>query len=479
MEPTAQQEQALDALREFLRSDQRCFILKGFAGTGKTFLLGHVARKLTAASYHVEILTPTGRAARVVEEKAQVEARTIHSHIYQLVDIEERDPDTADYCYVFGLKAAADDNTTNIVFVDEASMVSDMDSEGQFLKFGSGRLLTDLFTFFRMQEASQKSRLIFVGDPAQLPPVGSPMSPALSADYLRREHGIEATEFELTEVVRQAESSAILRSATRLRELIAEGREDELEITPVAGEIESVGAARVCKLLVEAHRAGQGHDWFFVTQSNNRALQYNLMIRAALYGGDGHEPVAAGDHLMVVKNDFRTGFSNGDLVTVIGVDGDEKRVRVKVGVELVELQFLDVHLGFRTLQGQLMQTRCKILQNALFSELRGLSPAEQKALYLDFKRRHPELKPNTIEFNNLLEQDPYLNALHVKFGYAATCHKAQGGEWENVVVLFENQRTNAASLRWAYTAITRARSRLYGFNLPSKKPWDGSIEERG
>jgi len=106
--PTPQQEQALDALRDFLRGEQRCFILKGFAGTGKTYLLGHVARKLTSSRYHVEILTPTGRAARVVEEKAQVEARTIHSHIYQLVDIEERDAESADYCYVFGLKAAAD-----------------------------------------------------------------------------------------------------------------------------------------------------------------------------------------------------------------------------------------------------------------------------------------------------------------------------------------------------------------------------------
>jgi len=330
-----------------------------------------------------------------------------------------------------------------------------------------------------MHEASQKSRLIFVGDPAQLPPVGSPISPALDSAYLRQEHGVEAAEFELTEVVRQAESSAILRSATRLRELIGEQREDELEILPHAGEIESVGAARVCKLLVDAHRAGKGHDWFFVTQSNSRALQYNLMIRAALFSGDGREPVAAGDHLMVIKNDFRTGFSNGDLVRVIGVEGEEETVRIKVGTELVDLSFLDVQLGFRTLDGSLMQTRCKILQNALFSELRGLSPAAQKALYLDFKRRHSTLRPNTVEFTNLLEQDAYFNALHVKFGYAATCHKAQGGEWENVVVLFENQRTNIDALRWAYTAITRARSRLYGFNLPSKKPWDGSVGQRG
>jgi len=351
-------------------------------------------------------------------------------------------------------------------------MVSDQYSEGEFLRFGSGQLLADLVEFLRLHQANA-AKLIFVGDPAQLPPVNSPFSPALDPEYLMAQYKLRTQEYELTDVVRQAGDSPILREATAIRETLKSPYRNRLSIQPSPPHIEALPEPELPVRFVEANRGTRLPRAICVAYSNATCLNLNVAIRGSQSGGDGMHPPAAGDVLLVIKNSALTGLLNGDLISVIWADDQPEVVRVPVGEDRVDISFRNVRILAETEDGSMVEIGTKIVENVLFSEKRDLSPLDQKALFVHFKNRHNQLKVNTKEFTEALRDDAYFNALQVKFGYAMTCHKAQGGEWDNVFLYFEHARTDAHALRWAYTALTRARKRIFGINLPNITPWAG------
>jgi tRNA A37 threonylcarbamoyladenosine biosynthesis protein TsaE len=472
---TPQQSEVTSQLRDFLRSKERCFILKGYAGTGKTFLIGQLAKGLAAQNKQVTLMAPTGRAARVLSRKTGCLASTIHQAIYNLQEMVEHDDTHVAFKFYFRVKDVETDNLDLVVIVDEASMVSDQYSEGEFIRFGSGRLLADLIGFLRLNDPLQKSKLIFVGDPAQLPPVNSPTSPALDAAYLNEVHSLFAKEYELTDVVRQATDSPILREATAIRETLRSGFHNRLNISTHPPEIESVLEPDLPSRFVEANADTRLPQTICVAYTNATCLNLNVAIRSKRVSGDGMYPPIASDVLLVIRNNALTGLLNGDLISILQADQNAETVRVHVGSEHVDLVFRNLQILAESEDGNGVQMDVKIVENILFSEKRDLSPLEQKALYVHFKIRHPKLRSNSKGFTEALRSDPYFNALQVKFGYAVTCHKAQGGEWDDVFIYFENARTDALALRWAYTALTRARKRVIGINLPNRMPWPGMV----
>jgi hypothetical protein len=470
---TPQQQELTAQLRDFFAGHDRYFILKGYAGTGKTFLIGQLAKELTAQNREVVLLAPTGRAARVLSRKTGCPASTIHRHIYNLKELVEHDDATIAFKFYFRVKDVATDNLDQVVFVDEASMVSDQYSEGEFLRFGSGRLLSDLLQFLRISDSTQKTKLVMVGDPAQLPPVNSPISPALDGAYLNEVHGLHTREYELTAVVRQTADSAILREATAIRETLSSPHHNRLSIRPAPPHIESLAEPDLPGQFVQVNQGTRLPRTICVAYSNATCLNLNVAIRSTRFGGDGMQSPTPGDVLLVIRNSASTGLLNGDLISVMWADENAEKVRVRVGTEYVELSFRSVRVVAESEDGSEVELGTKIVENVLFSEKRDLSPLEQKALFVHFKTRFPKLRPNTKEFTEALRADPYFNALQVKFGYAITCHKAQGGEWDDVFVFFEHARTDALALRWAYTALTRARNRVFGINMPDRQPWAG------
>jgi tRNA A37 threonylcarbamoyladenosine biosynthesis protein TsaE len=474
---TNDQQHAFGQIQQFINSPERCMILKGYAGTGKTFLIGHIARWLEAEHYAVHLMAPTGRAARVINEKTGFPGHTIHRHIYNLDHLKENDAKHARFKFYFGLKSCASDEMRQVMIVDESSMVSDVINEGEFLRFGSGRLLKDLFEFARIADPTQRTKIIFVGDDAQLPPVGMNHSPALNPERLLKEHNVNAAQVELTEVVRQAGESKILEAATRVRNNIRMGHFNQLCLEPAPPEIVAVTSQDVANLWQQHYTRSLPPPMMCITYANATALHYNIATRAGLWGGDGEQPVQPGDFLMIVANNQATGLMNGDLALVKEIGGDRftrnARLREKEKEVHVPLHFREVTLIVESPGQKPTELPCTILENTLSSSKRDITPEEQKALYIDFCTRHRDLKPNTKAFTEAILQDPLFNAVRVKYGYAATCHKAQGGEWDQAVVVFEHQRTDRAAQRWTYTAITRAKKVLLGVNLPRRTPWDG------
>ncbi len=477
VELTADQTAALDAFHEFLAGKDRCFILRGYAGTGKTFLIGVMTAHLDREKIPYALLAPTGRAARVLSRNTGKPASTIHSHLYSYERLVEYDAQNTRYFVHYGLRTCAQDNTRPILIVDEASMVSDQESEGEFVRFGTGRLLADLMTFARMNDPGQHGRIVFVGDDAQLPPVGMSDSPALNPSHLATEYGQSVREAELTEVVRQAADNPILAAATGIRENIQAGRFNQLSIPAAPPRILQVEGSMAADRWKALYRRELPPPFVCITYTNQVALRLNYTTRAALWGGDGKQPVQPGDFLMIVANSRLTGLRNGDLTMVIKASGNSetRRVNLRQGDKTipVNLVFRDVTLAFDTPEAGGTQQELMILENVLFGKERDITPEEQRALFIDFKIRHPELRPGSEAFGQALSEDPYYNALRVKFGYAATCYKAQGGEWREAMVMFEHQRMDKDAQRWAYTAVTRAAETLYVVNPPNRTAWDG------
>lgn len=475
---THSQAQALAAVEDFLRSDAPCFLLKGSAGTGKTTLVASVIERLKAAHRRFAPLAPTGRAARILGSKVEERAGTVHGEIYTLEEVqvfeEARTRNDPGIRFVFPLRT--EDAADTVFIVDESSMVGDKETEADVFQFGSGRLLTDLIEYARLnrpgREAGRGARLILVGDPAQLPPVGDAHSPALSAEYLRRTFGLDCREFELTEVMRQASGSAILQRATALREAIARQDFNGLDLSEAEGEIRHVGLRAALDEVVEALRARSSS--VLITYTNAAALELNRAVRARLWSDEGREP-QRGDLLLVNKNAPLVGLMNGDLVklTRVAASAEVRQVPIKGIEHPVPLSFRAVTVAYRDAGGHVTESDCLILENLLDSKDRELSPLEQRALLVDFRQRHPDLRPRTAEFRAAIRQDPWFNALQVKYGYALTCHKAQGGEWDTVVVNFSDvggDPRNAQFFRWTYTALTRARRRLLLIEPPAFKP---------
>ncbi len=382
---------------------------------------------------------------------------------------------------IFPLKE--EEPTVSLFVIDESSMVGDKENHGDFMQFGSGRLLTDIVTFARMSRPGRTrdhlTKLLFVGDPVQLPPVGEKVSPALSDAYLSDEFKLKVDSFDLRTVMRQAHDSAILDRATELRDAMLSERFNTFSLKPNGQDIEQVDARSAVDLIVQGLRAKASN--VAVVHSNATALEYNRNIRDR-HWGDATLPIQVGETLLVNKNSTTHLLSNGDLVKVMEVAAEAEFVPVHLkGGHNVELLFRGVTVAFRDADGSTIQANCLVLENLLDSPHRELTPLEQRALLVDFRKRHPDLHPKSAEFRRTIRHDQYFNALQVKYGYAMTCHKAQGGEWNTVIVDFESNAgsRNASFFRWAYTAITRSVEKLIIVNPPDFTILDGVIWAQG
>lgn len=466
----------LKALDAFLTSDGKCFLLKGYAGTGKTTITKHIADYLHEQKIQPVLLAPTGRASRILSIKTKHKAITIHKGIYNLEEVDEVEvgkDERKKYKFRYLLRRT-EASVRRVFLIDEASMISDKYSEDDFFVFGSGRLLKDLVSFIGPENKDRDDRIIFIGDPAQLPPVTDAISGALSAAYLLEHHRIAASEYELTQVVRQAEGSGILANATYLREQLTVPRRNSFELKTSFSDVHGLEANEVVDAFLKMAPSPDAGNAIIINYSNKAALDFNQRIRERLFADKMQ--IEPGDVLMIAQNNYSSPVEllNGMMVRVrevspvpevksgmLSYDANNKEIRVSHKFRRVVLEVPDE-------DGRLVAVICLILENFLYSPDPSLDYAENIALYLDFKMRHPHLRLKRREFSDALRSDPYFNALRVKYGYAITCHKAQGGEWKNAIVNLDVSQGKLSEnfLRWTYTAITRASDALYLFNVP-------------
>ena len=449
--PTDGQREVCVAMSHFLfNADPRsAFLLRGYAGTGKTSLVSALIQSLPQMRVNCVLLAPTGRAAKVISGYAHRPAFTIHKKIYMTA---------TDASGALRTVRAINKHTHTLFIVDEASMIG-LEPTGT-----RQSLLEDLVDYVY---DGTHCRLMLIGDTAQLPPVGQSESPALDDRYLQSAFGLNVTSGELTEVVRQQQMSGILANATNLRSQIADlssGDEASLPLfSPTADVVQLVGED-LMETLFREYDAYALEDVVVITRSNKRANLFNQGIRASVLFRE--EEVNAGDYLMVVKNNYywldddsSIGFiANGDIVEVLSVRNVQ---------ELYGFRFADATLRFVDYPDE-QPCDCKLLLSTLYSESPSLTSDEQSRLYSAVMEDYADL-PHKADRLRELRQNPYYNALQVKFSYALTCHKTQGGQWRTVIIdqgfLPPDMPLDRDWLRWLYTAFTRATERVYLLNF--------------
>ena len=468
MELTNQQQRIFDGIKEFLDSDVSVYILRGYAGTGKTTMVKAIADYVSQKRL-VALMAPTGRAARVLELKTGHRATTIHKAIYGKASLATKEVDDI-AASEFKLCFPINETDGKIVaIVDEASMLCSKTVEKELFRFGTDNLMEDLLTFVR---PSFGGKIIFVGDPAQLPPVGESDSLALNEEYFT-DKGLKVMTGELTEVLRQKGESAILQNAMKIRGLLQTEQRNRLVFEEKDGEVESLSGEELLGKYLDIRKTGEKES-VVICFSNQSAYQYNKDIRESLYGGDVSE-LRSGDKLMVVQNNYQLDRMNGEFVTVLSVGEKVQQsapVYVQEGGCRVK-KILTMHFQYVEIPGvEEVPVSCLLLLDLLNDGSASLGIDMQKALYINFCMRHPLLKPGSEAFTNAILEDEYYNCLKAKYGYAVTGHKCQGGEWEAAFVDYSG-RTGMSDdcLRWAYTATTRARETLYIFNLPHITPF--------
>ena len=478
------QSACLDLLNGFLSDrEQRIFLLKGYAGTGKTFLAKGITEFLAAQGRAFRLAAPTGRAAKVISEKTGREARTIHSQIYDFGDLREYaagDDEIGSETFKFYAEIASNQDQANTIYlVDEASLLSDVYSESEFFRSGTGYLLHDLIRYVGFDSGETDRKIIFVGDPAQLPPVGMSTSPALDAEYLNQHFGLKAVEYELKEVLRQKADSGVIRNVMPLRESLSTGTFSSLGFTFDA-DVQRLRVDDLLPLYMESRAAAGPTAPIVITRSNSEAAGLNRSIRDLLF--PGFDFVVQGDRLIVAANALveKVFLANGEFVEVVEAETAVERRMVRLrqrngntdDVDSIDvpLVFRDIRLAVTSTDGSERVLATKILDDLLHGDRAGLDALQQRALYVDFLKRHPDLKKGNdrARLSQILRQDPYFNALRVRFGYAVTCHKAQGGEWEHVFVSCPSTKDPrfADYFRWLYTAMTRSSSKLYLIDPP-------------
>ncbi len=476
---TISQKKALEDLGSFLAEDKRdCFILNGYAGTGKTFLIGGIVKYLVACHKEVVLMAPTGRAAHVMKERHRIAAGTIHREIYALDRLREYKEVGEDgaVTFKFYFELRNNDLQHDTVFiVDEASMVSDIYSEAEFTRFGSGRLLRDLIEYLNFDGNDYRKKILFVGDNAQLPPVGMDFSPALDKEYLEKYIHSKVTGSELTHIVRQKEGNTILHNATAFRNMLAANDLSSFDFKCDGRSVCEISPDHFVRRYLEHIDRNGVTDTVIIGYSNALVKDYNTAVRAHLFPGS--RILEPGDRVMLIKNSYRYEIElfNGQIGTVqsvadtsethsawinAGLDKDGNRKNINVIIT-----FRDATIRFESLDGKFHDICCKYIEDLLSSSHRELSSEESKALYADFKNRYPKLHPDNSDFREMLMKDPYFNALQIKHAYAVTCHKAQGGEWSTVYVDFQHQdKLDHRAVRWSYTALTRAINQVVATN---------------
>ncbi len=478
---TAGQAKLVDQLDQFLSNKEKSvFQLKGYAGTGKTFITKGLTEYFRSIGRTCVLSAPTGKAAKVISNKTGCSAFTIHKTIYSFKDLVEYRDESGEESETYKLYAqiAVNELSADTVFIiDESSMISDVYNDNEFFRCGTGKLLSDLLKFVNLDHNDHRKKVIFIGDDAQLPPVGMSFSPALSADYLRQKFGLDTASYELTEVVRQKADSGVMKNSIQLRNALKAGVFNQLSLDTTFADVEEVECADLLPKYLESCKGKINAESIVVAGSNRDVMQYNCRIREHFF--PEQPEISNGDKVIAVSNNDRYGFyiSNGEFGLVRQVLGPTEIRKVVLNprskdkrVE-VELSFREVDIGFKDLTGTSRFFKAKIVENLLYSEQPQLSSDESKALYIDFCMRNSNLRRNSLEFKETLRADPYFNALRVKFGYAITCHKAQGSEWNHVFVKCKTHQNtlSAGYFRWFYTAITRTAKQLYLLEPPKIK----------
>lgn len=447
---TKSQEVAAELLADFFASKNysQTFVLKGYAGTGKTTLISSCVRSLVVSKVKVILLAPTGRAAKVLSAYSGYPAYTIHRWIYRKQS--EKDG--------FG-KFVLNRNTLKnaVIIVDEASMINNNSFDDS--AFGSGRLLDDLVQYVT---SGHECKLMLAGDVAQLPPVRLDVSPALDKRVLES-MGLDVTEITLGEVVRQAQDSGILYNATRIRNILESGNVEipKFSLTDY-NDIARISGADIIESIESSYSRVGTQDAVVINYSNKRANKYNQGIRSRILWRE--EELSPGDFLMVVKNSYfwvedipEVGFiANGDIAEVIRL----YKVR-----EMYGFRFADVLV--RLVDYQQQELNVTILLDTLDIEGPSLSVEKSKELYANIAEEYAQIKSKKAKFK-AISQDIHFNALQVKFAYAVTCHKAQGGQWKEVYIdqgFFKEDMISKEYLRWLYTALTRATDKVYFVNF--------------
>lgn len=431
--------------------ERSAILIKGYAGTGKTTTIGSLVKTLRQHKQACQLMAPTGRAAKVLANYAGAPALTIHKKIY-------RQQSAGDTFGRFSLDF--NKNKDTIFVVDEASMIANRYYEES--PFGSGRLLDDLIEYVY---AGRNCRLILMGDTAQLPPVGLEMSPALDTNTLVG-YGLHVEECELTDVIRQQSGSGILKLATGLREQIS-GDDTGYPCFATAGmdDVELSWGPGLLEQITDAFYTYSEDQTIIATRSNKRANKFNQAIRARILFRE--QEIEAGDKLMVVKNNYfwaqeyeKLDFiANGDMMEIMRINHQE---------ELYGKRFADISVRFPDYGN--LEADVKIMLDILYSDKPSLGREE----FREFYQRVAEDYPDTTGKKALSEKimgNPHFNALQVKFAWAVTCHKAQGGQWQAVFVdpgWFTDQMLDVGYLRWLYTAMTRATKKLYLVNFDKK-----------
>lgn len=475
---TTSQQNVLDQMKEFVfNSDDRVFILKGYAGTGKTTLMRFLIEELEKKQKHFILIAPTGRAAKILHDITGKEANTIHHLIYSHPSLNKDLSDMKDsdinieatgqlYLNFERVEIDTEKNPPAVYIVDESSMVADVEkNDVSQAKFGNGKLLTDLVNYDQRPE----SKYIFIGDPCQLNPINEVKSPALISDYFKENFGLKAQESSLTEIMRQKDGNDLILASHKVRKMWTTAPESEntypfvhwssfpvrsCKETHLYGDLEQMVNAYISKV-----RANGYEDATFISPSNSKCYTISRTVRNAL--GYTSPIIQKNDLLLVIQNNYPTGLLNGDMVEVISIDSLAEQ---RVGIDFQRVTVKDIA------SGAIFSIRLMI--STLTSPLVNIDSIQQTRLYLDFairmKQKGIDQKHNSEKFYDNMIKDPYLNALRCNYGYAITCHKAQGGEWNNVFVDFGIMAKNLtkSKCQWVYTAITRAKTDLHVLNKP-------------
>ena len=453
--PTFEQENVVKKMADFLfsRKTEELFLLKGYAGTGKTSLIGALVKTLDQLEQKCILLAPTGRAAKVFSHYAGHPAYTIHKKIYRQKSFSNE----MDNFFI-------NDNLHQhtLFIVDEVSMIANDGLSGSM--FGTGRLLDDLIQYVY---SGQGCRLMFIGDTAQLPPVGEEESPALSVDALKG-YGLEVHEAILTEVVRQLSDSGILWNATELRRYIAEEDFFALPIIKIEGfpDVKAMPGNELIETIGECYDRVGMDETIIVCRSNKRANIYNKGIRNTILYRE--EELETGDLLMVAKNNYfwTEGCKEIDFIA----NGDIAEVcRVRKEREMYSFRFADVTLRFPDYND--MELEVTVLLDTLHTDSPALPKEMNDKLFYSVMEDYADITVKRERMKKM-KSDPYYNALQVKYAYAVTCHKAQGGQWQRVFLdqgYMTEDMLSPDYFRWLYTAFTRATETLYLVNWPKEQ----------
>ena len=437
----------------FRQQEENVFLLRGYAGTGKTSLVAAMVNVLSRFNYSFVLLAPTGRAAKVFSAYSGQAAFTIHKKIYRQQTEQEG-------ITVFGLGFNTLRNT--LFFVDEASMIgmNSVDSH-----FGSGSLLDDLFQFVYN---GRGNRLMLIGDSAQLPPIGTTLSPALEADFLRRQYDVEVYEANLTDIMRQSETSGVVYNATRIREMLEGGAGRKLQMkTARFPDIVRIGGGELLEELDRCYSLYGEDETMVICRSNRQANRYNAGIRSRILYRE--EDITAGDKVMIVKNNYYWGaayenvdfIANGEIATIL---------KVVKQTELYGFHFAYARL---TLYGYETEITAWIMLDTLTSEQPALSREDSLRLYQAIEEDFQDIPSRKKRYKKIQENE-YYNAFQIKFAYAVTGHKSQGGQWDAVFIdpgWYSEESPDEEYWRWLYTVFTRTRKQLLLIHF--KEEWFG------